>query len=387
MSSLASRLIKASGKSHAAIITQSNLGDKVTLAQTKVPILNVMFGGRLRNGITCGITQVIGDSRTFKTNICVEACASFLETHPEAVCIFFDCEFGGMAAFKRRCTPQMLERIIHVPFEDLEDMKFNLVKMLEEITRGEKVIFFIDSISQVASKKEVENALNSNEAADMTRAREMNSFFRIITPKLNIRDVPLLCINSFYADTSNKYAEVIVKGGKQNFLSSDNIWFVTRSQEKDKDSKELLGWNFNYTLMKSRFCREKSKMSIRVTYDGGIDPLSSITELALEAKLLLMPTSGFYQFNPEFLPGVSDKKWRMKELLDPANRSHWDAVLSNEAFHTYVARKFALDETGHGVSNEVIEIDHDTGEILGMGDKTPAAVSGLRAMLTQTASA
>lgn len=66
MTSLAQRLIKASGKSHAAIITQSNLGDKVTLAQTKVPILNVMFGGRLRNGITCGITQVIGDSRTFK---------------------------------------------------------------------------------------------------------------------------------------------------------------------------------------------------------------------------------------------------------------------------------------------------------------------------------
>ena len=70
-SSLASRLIKSSGKSMGTILSVSNMGDKRVINQTDVPILNVMLGGDLDGGITSGVTQVIGDSRTFKPNICV----------------------------------------------------------------------------------------------------------------------------------------------------------------------------------------------------------------------------------------------------------------------------------------------------------------------------
>lgn len=356
--SLASRLIKSAGKSMATVMTSSNMGDKKTLAQTSVPILNVMLGGDLDGGITAGITQLVGDSRTFKSNLCVEIAASWLENDPDSVVVFFDCEFGGMKAFKNRC-PQHLDRIIHVPFEDIEDLNFQLVKMLEDVKLGEKVFFFIDSISQVASKKEVENALKSNEAADLTRARSMNSFFRIITPKLNIRNIPLFAINSFYEDTTSQYAEVIIKGGKQNFLSSDSIWFVTRSQEKDDNTKELLGWNFNYSMLKSRFCKEKAKMSIRVTYAGGIDPLSSMLELARESGFLLMPTMGFYQFNKEKLPGATERKYRMKELLmDPRL---FDETLNHPEFRSFVRKKFSLEEMASGVNSEVTDLE--TGEI------------------------
>lgn len=360
MSALAARLMKAAGKdSLATIMTSSNHGDKTIIARTNVPILNVMMGGDFDGGITAGITQVVGDSRTFKTNTCVEVAASFLESDPESIVIFFDCEFGGMKAFQNRC-PDCLDRVIHVPFEDLEDLKFQLVKMLEDVKRGEKVMFFIDSISQVASKKEVQNALVSNEAADLTRAREMNSFFRIITPKLNLRNIPLFAINSFYEDTTSMYAEPIIKGGKQNFLSSDAIWFVTRSQDKDDTTKELLGWNFNYSMMKSRFCKEKAKMSIHVTYKEGIDPLSGLVELAKESGYLLMPSSGFYQFNSALIPGASDRKYRLKEIMsEPAL---FDPILNNPGFRDYVKKKYSLSEMASGVATPV-EVDQETGEI------------------------
>ncbi|ACV50256.1 UvsX RecA-like recombination protein [Delftia phage PhiW-14] len=360
-SSLAARLIKAAGKSHATMLSASDLGRKDVICHSSIPILNVMLSGELNGGITCGITQVVGDSRTFKTLICIEAVVAYLEHDPDAICIFFDCEFGGLAAFEARLTPDQLARVVHVPFEDLEDLKFQMTKMVENVQRGEKVIFFVDSVSQVASKKEAENALNSNEAADLTRAREMNSFFRIITPKLNIRNIPLFVINSYYEDTTSNYAEVIIKGGKQIFLSSDALWFVTRAQEKDEATKELTGWSFNYAMMKSRFCREKSKMSIRVTYAGGIDRTSSLLELARESGYLDMPTSGFYQFNAKVIPGATEKKFRKKELQDTANWEHWELLLKQEGFQQFVKRKFALSEAGHGASNEVIDID--TGEI------------------------
>ncbi len=364
MSSLASRLIKSAGKKSLAVaMSASNYGEKTVIAQTQVPILNVMMGGSLDGGITCGVTQVVGDSRTFKSNLLVEIGVTFIEANPEAVVIVFDCEFGIMKAFENRvgANKALLDRIVHVPFEDIEDMKFQLVKMLEDVQRNEPVMFIIDSISQVASKKEVENSLNDNSAADMTRAREMNSFFRMVTPKLNLRNIPLYAINSFYDDTSSQWAEPIIKGGKQSFLSSDNIWFVTRSQDKDDATKELLGWNFNYSMMKSRFCKEKAKMTIHVTYAGGIDPLSGLVELARESGHLLIPTQGFYQFNAEKLgPNTPDKKFRLKEIM--ATPELFQPVLKSPSFREFVADKFSLSNMTVGVQ-KVVEFDEETGEV------------------------
>lgn len=361
MSSLAKRMISVSGKeSLAGMMGASNYGDKKVICQTDVPALNILLGGDLDGGITCGVTQIVGDSRTFKTNIAVEVVSAYLEHDEEAICVMFDCEFGAMKAFENRC-PHLISRIVHVPFEDLEDLKFQFTKMLESIKRGEKVIFFIDSISQVASKKEIQNALVSNEAADLTRAREMNSFFRIVTPKLNIRNIPLFAINSYYDDTTSQYAEPIIKGGKQSFLSSDSVWLVSRSQDKDDATKELLGWNFNYSVMKSRFCKEKSKITIHVTYKGGIDPLSSMVELAKESGYLLVPTQGYYQFNSALINGATDRKYRMKEIM--ADPDLFKPILASKAFRDYVRQKYSLSEMSLGVKSTEETVDQETGEV------------------------
>lgn len=359
MSSLAQRLLKSAGpKSLATIMKTSDFGSKDVITTTKVFALNVLMQGALDGGIVPGITQIVGDSRTFKSNLLVELAYWFLMHDDEAVVVVFDCEFGILPIFEKRC-PELMHRVIHVPFEDLEGLKFQLTGMLEDTKRGEKVMFLIDSISQVASKKEVKDVLDEKAVADMTRAKEFNSFFRIITPKLNLRNIPLFAINSFYDDTTNEYAEPIIKGGKQAFLSSDAIWFVTRSQDKDEDTKELLGWNFNYTTMKSRFVKEKAKISVHVTYKGGIDPLSGIVGWARESGYLLMPTSGFYQFNKTLLPGAPDKKFRMKELM--ADPSLFDETTSSPGFQEYVKKKYALTEQALGVRTE--DIDQETGEI------------------------
>lgn len=359
ISSLASRLMKAAGKgSMATVMTASGHGDKVVLCKTHVPILNVMIGGDLDGGITAGLTQIVGDSRTFKTNLVVEAIAAWLDHDPEAISVVFDCEFGCMAAFKNRC-PQHLDRIIHVPFEDIEDLKFQFTGMLEDAKLGEKVFFFIDSVSQVASKKEVEDVIAQKDVTDMTRAKQLNSFFRIITPKLNLRQLPCWFVNSYYDDTTSQYAEPIIKGGKQAFLSSDALLFVTRSQDKDDNTKELLGWNFNYSAMKSRFVKEKSKFTIHVTYAGGIDPLSGMVELAKESGYLTVPTQGFYQFNQTLLKTATDRKYRMKEIM--ADPKLFDEILANQGFKDYVKDKYALSSQVMGIQTD--EVDSDTGEV------------------------
>ena len=359
-SALMSKLLKSVGKSsRASVLASSDFVTKDMVFQSRVPIINLMIGGSLDAGISPGIHQLVGESRTFKTNFCLSLVADFLNSDPEAVVLFFDTEFGAAQYFDAFNIDKT--RVIHIPCENLEEMKFQMVQMIEEISASEKVMIFIDSVSQVASKKEMENALEENSAADLTRAREMNSFFRIITPKLQIRKIPLFAINSFYDSISNKYAEPTIKGGKQIFLSSDVILFVSRSQVKDdKDEKKLAGWSFNYSTMKSRYVKEKAKFSVLVTYAGGIEKNSGMFELALEGGFLRSEKQGWYMINMPNMDG--SKSWRRKDL--EAYEPFFDELYANKDFKEYCHKRYALESSEFFDEDEsALDVDPETGEV------------------------
>ena len=75
---------------------------------------------------------------------------------------------------------------------DIEQLKFDVMTQIHNIERNDHVIIVIDSIGNLASKKEVEDALKQNSAADMTRAKQLKSLFRMVTPHLTIKDIPMV---------------------------------------------------------------------------------------------------------------------------------------------------------------------------------------------------
>lgn len=362
VNSLVSKVLKSVGKnSRAVVLSQSSFINKDHVFQSHIPIANLMISGSFDGGCAPGVSQICGDARTYKTNFCLSLVKSFMDKHPEGICIFIDCEFGAAKYFDSFDIDK--SRVVHIPVENLEEIKFNVTQILDNIDVGsqDKYFFLIDSISQIASKKEAENALNENSAADMTRAREMNSFFRIITPKLQLRNIPLWAINSYYSEMGNIYAEPVLKGGKQAFLSTDVILFVSRSQEKEKvDGKDtLVGWSFNYSVMKSRFVKEKSKFSITVKYDGGISKYSGLFELAEEFGFIYSEKQGFYKIN--LGDWDADKSWRRKALEDEP--SFFDELLKDETFKRLSSEKYALEASKMIQDETTDEVDEETGEI------------------------
>ena len=293
------------------------------------------------------------------TNYCLSLMKDFLDQKPNGVAIFMDSEYGAKSSFASFGIDT--ERVIHYALENIEDLKFKMTQALDEIEEGEEVFIFIDSISQIASKKEVENALNENAAADMTRARELNSFFRIITPKLQIKKIPCFAINSYYDSMVNQYQESTIKGGKQVLLSSDVVLMVSRSQVKDED-KSLKGWSFNYAAYKSRYVQEKSKFSLVVTYEGGIDKNSGLFDLAVDSGFLKSEKQGFYIIN---LPGqITEKNLRRKDI-EENYQVFFDALIKNKDFKEYTTKKYAL-ETGELLreNSDSVVIDPETGEVM-----------------------
>ena len=356
--SLMSRMLNHAGK-YAAVLTNSQFAEKNVLCSTDVPMINVMLSGTLDGGLTNGLTQIVGDSRTFKSVFCLVQVKAYLDTFDDAICVFLDNEFGAAQYFKTVGIDP--NRVIHCPVTDVESLKHTVMTMLEDMSNKDHVIFFLDSLSQIASLKETDDAIEGKVVADMTRAKMINSFFRMVTPRFVMKNIPFLFVNSFYEDINNKYAEKLLKSGKQAFLSSDTIIFVTRSQVKEK-GEDLRGWSFNYRHIKSRVIKEQSKFEIEVLYDGGINKNSGLFELAQEFGYIISPKLGQYQIKSPFMNSNIDKNIKRSTIED--NQNFFDMLVKDKEFYKFIHDKYALEGNSLLENTSTLEIiDPDTGEV------------------------
>lgn len=351
-SSLMERMLKTAKKHspEAEVLSKTTLLDKDIIASTGIPLLNIAWTGRPDGGIHSGSKQLVGESRTFKTMFGLVDVKAYLDKFEDAICIFGDSEFGANQKYWDAVGIDM-DRVVHVPITSVEQMQIVFMQMLNDANRGDHIIFFIDSISQLPSNKEVNDAIKGEDKQDMTRARALNSFWRTVTIQLNMKNLLMVWINSFYDEIGNEYAEPNLKGGKQGFLSCDLIWFITRSQVKNDSTKELLGWNFNIGIMKGRFVKEKSKLPVTVLYDGGIDPWSGLLEIARTLGYVDMPSSGWYVrtakggFDPE-----KEKKYQKRQM----DGDFWYPLLENPQFSDDIHKMYGVS-TGAVMPADTLE--------------------------------
>lgn len=211
MSNLLSKLAKASTVKHASVLSDSKFFGSKTETPTDLPILNLAFSGSLSGGFKSGLTQFAGPSKHFKSNLALFCVKAYMNKFPDAVCLYYDSEFGSPPAYLEQFGID-LSRVLHTPVIHVEQLKFDLVKQLDEIERGDKVIIFIDSIGNLASKKETEDALDQKSVADMSRAKSIKSLFRIVTPQLTVKDLTCIAINHTI-QTMELFSKTVVTGG------------------------------------------------------------------------------------------------------------------------------------------------------------------------------
>lgn len=346
---------------HTNTLEDSIYLNNIEEATTPVIALNISLGGRIRGGLEPGITVIAAPSRHFKSNIGLICVAAYLQKHKDddSVCVFYDSEFGSskkyFAAFGIDPT-----RVLHVPITNLEEFKFDVVQRLEQISRGEKIVMFLDSIGNLASKKELEDAINSKEVADMTRAKVLKGIFRMITPQLTMKSIPLVVIAHVYAELG-LYPKTIMGGGTGMMLAAQTVLFVSRSQDKDKTTNELNGYDFNIIVEKSRRVKERSSIALSVSFKNGINRWSGLLDLAMEFGFVKMEKSGWYVRTCV----EDDKLWRKNEI-DCAK--FWKPVFDGTNFEEAIELKFSLPS---GEDTNVFE--DDAAEV----EETKSVVDGI----------
>ena len=347
--SILDKLKKNSTIKDTAILKDSKFFTKKDMVPTSIPIINVALSGRFDGGLTPGLTMWAGPSKHFKTAFSLLMAKSYLDKYEDAVLLFYDSEFG---------TPQSYfdsfgidtSRVLHTPITDVEQLKFDIMQQMNNIERGEHVIIVIDSIGNLASKKEVDDAMDGKSVADMSRAKQMKSLFRMVTPHLTLKDIPMVVVNHTYKEIG-MFPKDIVGGGTGSYYSADNIFILGRQQSKD--GNELDGYNFIINVEKSRYVKEKSKIPVSVKFDGGISKWSGLLDLALESGHVIKPSNGWYQKVDMNTGEVIEGKYRLK---DTDTKDFWMSIISDKGFYESVKKKYAIATTNI-LSNDDIDAE------------------------------
>ena len=194
----------------------------------------------------------------------------------------------------------------------------------------------IDSIGNLASKKELEDTFNEKSVADMSRAKSLKGLFRMTTPYLKMKNIPLLAVNHTYKEIG-LFPKDVVGGGTGIYYSADNIWIIGRRQQKT--GTEVTGYEFVINIEKSRYVKEKSKIPISVSWEGGIEEFSGLLDVALAGGYVVKPSNGWYQVVNKESGEMIGSKLREKDTL---TSEFWNPIFADTDFKEFVKSQYSI---------------------------------------------
>ena len=133
---------------------------------------------------------------------------------------------------------------------------------------------------------------------------------------------------------NSMYSKEVVSGGTGTIYGADNIYIIGRQQEKE--GTDVIGYKFILNVEKSRFIREKSKIPVDVTFEGGINKYSGLIDLAIELGFVIKPKNGWYAKVNKETSEVSENY----RLSQTENDEFWNDILNNEDFLQKVRERY-----------------------------------------------
>ena len=346
--SIMDKLKKNSKIKASDVLADSKFFTDKKMTPTDVPMINVALSGSIDGGLAPGLTVLAGPSKHFKSSFALLMASAYLREHPKAVMLFYDSEFGSPQSYFDQFGIDT-ERVLHTPITNVEELKFDMIGQLEALDRDDEVIIVIDSIGNMASKKEMEDAINEKSVADMSRAKALKGLFRMTTPYLAMKNIPLIAINHTYKEIG-LYPKDIVSGGTGIYYSADNIWILGRQQ--DKVGTEIKGYHFVINVEKSRYVKEKAKIPISVSWEGGVERYSGLLEVALAGRYVAKPSNGWYQLVDRETGELVGTKCREKDTL---TKEFWQPILDGTDFKDFVKKQYSIGHSSLVPMEDIVE--------------------------------
>jgi RecA/RadA recombinase len=255
-------------------------------------VLNGLVSGTLFGGVQNNkVTGFQGESQTGKTFFTLAIVRQFLKADPKALCFYFDTEAA--------VTNQMMQnqgipikRVIKGEPDTIEKFRTRALKTLDaylkqDIDSRPPILFVLDSLGMLSTEKEMNDTMEGKNVRDMTKAQAIRGTFRVLRQKLGEACCPMLVTNHIY-EVVGAYVPTKKGSGGHGFVyAADNILTLTKKIEKDEATKDATAALITVMTEKSRLSREKQKVTVRVSYDAGLDRYFGLFDMGVDAGLIV----------------------------------------------------------------------------------------------------
>ena len=278
----------------------SDIDETETYVDTGSYIFNGLISGSIFGGVSNNkITAIAGESSTGKTFFSLAVVKNFLDSNPDAYCLYFDTE----AAVNKTLLASRgidLDRLVVINVVTIEEFRTKALKAvdiyLKTNTEDRKpCMFVLDSLGMLSTEKEIRDALDDKQVRDMTKSQLVKGAFRMLTLKLGQANIPLIVTNHTY-DVIGSYIPTKEMGGGSGLkYAASTIIYLSR--KKEKDGKEVIGNIVKAKTHKSRLSKENKEVNIRLYYDDrGLDRYYGLLELG-EIGGIWKNVAGRYEIN------------------------------------------------------------------------------------------
>lgn len=251
---------------------------------TGIYILNALLSTDIYGGIMSNrITALAGVSGVGKSFVCYNIAREAQKQDCNVIYIDTEhsIELEDLEGYGIDTSPDKLKLIRSSKVEDLKVMITQILDQLKQAKQDgaelDKFLFIIDSVGQLASAKEVEDAIEGKNKADMTRAKQLKSLFRIINSDLGYLGIPLLATNHTYF-TMDLFPQEVMSGGSALVYTASTIVFLSKAKLKEGDVDELdmqAGIVVTAKAAKNRLAQPK-KIKFEISFKDGCNPYKGL---------------------------------------------------------------------------------------------------------------
>jgi RecA/RadA recombinase len=286
MSDIINSLLKEAGNEYGATIVSKGIesGDITSYVPTGSFTLNALLSGSIYGGIPGNkVYAYAGEPSTGKTFFAINAVKRFLKDNPKGFCFYFETESA--------ITSQMLkdrgvdvERIAVMPVTTVQEFRSQALRIINTYLEKPKkdrppMLFVLDSLGNLSTQKEMEDIAEGKETRDMTRSQLIKGAFRVLTLKMGLANVAMVCTNHVY-DVIGSYVPMKKMGGGSGLdYAASGVVFLSKKKAKD-DDKKTTGVILTAKLVKSRLTMEDKRVEVLLDFQKGLDPYYGLSELA-----------------------------------------------------------------------------------------------------------
>jgi len=265
-----------------SILTENKFSKIDEYISTGNYVLNAQISGSLFGGIpNTRSVALSGESGVGKSFLCLNIAREAQKQGYYIIYCDSESAIDEDIARKFGLDP---EKIRYQPVNTIKSLKVFCANLYDQLKEKKdkgfevpKIMVIVDSIGNLATEKERNDALAGSDKKDMTRAGDIRSLFRIITTDLAELKIPLVFTNHSYTAVGAYVPTQIMSGGGGAIYAASIILMLSKANLKENNKEaEKMGMTKTGVLVTSKPTKNRFAKPIpvkfHISFYNGMNP-------------------------------------------------------------------------------------------------------------------